>query len=207
MKKIEWTNAVFVKTATKEQEYPTIKNDRGNILPEVAVVGRSNVGKSTLLNSLFHTKTPLVRTSSTPGKTQHINFFTVDKAISFVDLPGYGFAKVPTSVRKEWGPMIQEYLNQRPSLHLILFLFDIRRTPSAEDLDLMEWIAKAGKGVILVLTKVDKVTESEKRQLTSQILKSFDIQDLHHLPFSAPKKIGRDVLIRMIQEAFSGEEV
>lgn len=205
MKKIEWSNAVFVKTAVEEQGYPTIKNDRGIILPEVAVVGRSNVGKSTLLNSLFRTKSPLVRTSSTPGKTQHINFFTVDKALSFVDLPGYGFAKVPLEVRKEWGPMIQGYLTARPSLHLILFLFDIRRTPAAEDLELMEWIAKAGKGVILVLTKVDKVTESEKQKCTDQILKSFDVPNLHTLHFSAPKKIGREPLVRMIQEAFNEE--
>lgn len=207
MKKIKWADAVFVKTAIKEQEYPTIKNEQGKILPEVAVVGRSNVGKSTLLNCLFRAKTPLVRTSSTPGKTQLLNFFTVDKTLSFVDLPGYGFAKVPISIRKEWGPMIQEYLNKRPSLNLILFLFDIRRTPASEDLNLMEWIAKAGKGVILVLTKVDKVTENEKHQMTAQILKGFDIPNLHYLHFSVPQKLGQEVLTRMIQEAFSGEEI
>jgi GTP-binding protein len=204
LKKIEWKNTIFVKTAVEEKEYPMVKNDRGDPLPEAAVVGRSNVGKSTLLNSLF--KTPLVRTSSTPGKTQHLNFFTVDKTLSFVDLPGYGFAKVPTQIRREWGPMILEYLNSRPSLQMILFLFDIRRTPAQEDLDLMEWIAKAGKGVILVLTKVDKVTENEKRKLTDQILKGFDVPGLHYLHFSAPKKIGREILVRMIHEAFSGEE-
>lgn len=187
----------------EEKEYPVIKNDRGIVLPEVAVVGRSNVGKSTLLNSLF--QAPLVRTSSTPGKTQHLNFFTVDKTLSFVDLPGYGFAKVPLAVRREWGPMIQMYLNGRESMQLILFLFDIRRIPGQEDLDLMEWIAKAGKGVILVLTKVDKVTENEKRKLTDQILKKFDTPGLHTLHFSAPKKIGREILVRMIHEAFSGD--
>jgi GTP-binding protein len=203
---MEWANSVFVKTATAINESPTIKNDRGTLLPEVAVVGRSNVGKSTLLNCLFHKKQLLAKTSSTPGKTQYLNFFTVDKTLSFVDLPGYGFAKVPLSIRKEWGPMIQEYLNARESLRLILFLFDIRRTPAQEDLDLMEWIAKAGKGVILVLTKVDKVTENEKRTLTASIVKTFDIPDLHYLHFSAPQKIGRDILIKMIHEAFFGEE-
>lgn len=201
MKKIDWSKSLFVKTAKEVSEFPTIKNDRGVLLPEVAVVGRSNVGKSTLLNSLFHTKT-LVRTSSTPGKTQHLNFFTVDKTFSFVDLPGYGFAKVPTAVRKEWGPMIQGYLNAREPLGLILFLFDIRRIPTEEDLDLMEWIAKAGKGVILVLTKVDKVTENEKRKSTDAILKKFNIPNLHYLHFSAPQKVGREILVRMIQEAF-----
>ena len=187
-----------------QENYPVIKNDRGALLPEVAVAGRSNVGKSTLLNSLF-TK-PLVRTSSTPGKTQHLNFFTVDKTLSFVDLPGYGFAKVPLAVRKEWGPMIQEYLNSRQPLGLILFLFDIRRTPVQEDLDLMEWIAKAGKGVILILTKVDKVSENEKQRLTSSILKTFDSPGLHYIHFSAPKNIGQKDLVHMIQDAFSGEQ-
>lgn len=205
MKKIEWTHSVFVKTAVEEKEYPKIKNDSGLMLPEIATVGRSNVGKSTLLNCLFNTKT-LVKTSATPGKTQHLQFFIVDKTLSFVDLPGYGFAKVPTSVRKEWGPMIQEYLNTRDSLGLILFLFDIRRTPGQEDFELMEWIARAGKGVILILTKVDKVTESQKRQLTDQILKGFGVPDIHYVHFSAPKKIGRDILVRMIHDAFSGEE-
>lgn len=200
MKKIEWTNPVFIKSSAHLKDYPSIKNDRGKLLPEIAVAGRSNVGKSTLLNSLFSKK--LVKTSSTPGKTQILNFFTINKTLSFVDLPGYGFAKVPMMIRRDWGPMIQEYLNSRESLQLLLFLFDIRRIPSQEDLDLMEWISKAGKGVILVLTKVDKVTENEKNKLTDQILNKFNISNLQYLHYSSPKNIGRETLVRMLTEAF-----
>ncbi len=203
LKKSDWTNAVFVTSAIKEP-FPILKDARRNQLPEVAVAGRSNVGKSTLLNDLFGSKT-LVKTSSIPGKTQLINFFTVNDKLSFVDLPGYGFAKVPMEVRKEWGPMIQGYLNDREPLKLILFLFDIRREPVEEDLRLMEWIANAEKGVILVLTKVDKLTENEKRAQTKKILDAFGVENLHHIHYSAPKHIGRDVLIHMLNEALSEE--
>lgn len=204
LKKTEWANAVFVTSAIKSP-FPVVKNAKREVLPEVAVAGRSNVGKSTLLNDLFASKN-LVKTSSIPGKTQLINFFTINDKLSFVDLPGYGFAKVPLEVRKEWGPMIQGYLNDRESLKLILFLFDIRREPVEEDLRLMEWIASAEKGVILVLTKVDKLTENEKRAQTKKILDSFGVENLHYIHYSAPKHVGRDVLIHMLNEALAEEE-
>lgn len=203
LKKSEWTNAVFVTSAVKAP-FPILKDLKRQTLPEVAVAGRSNVGKSTLLNDLFGSKA-LVRTSSIPGKTQLINFFSINNALSFVDLPGYGFAKVPLEVRKEWGPMIQGYLNDRESLKLILFLFDIRREPVEEDIRLMEWIANAEKGVILVLTKVDKLGENEKRAQTKKILDVFGVENLHYIHYSAPKHIGRDVLIHMLNEALSEE--
>lgn len=202
--KLDWTKPRFLKSANALAGYPLIKDDRGHFLQEVAVAGRSNVGKSTLLNDLFRAKN-LVKTSATPGKTQLLNFFTVDDLLSFVDLPGYGFAKVPLSVQKSWGPMIQEYLATRASLKLILFLFDIRRVPSEEDLELMEWIAKAGKGVILVLTKIDKVTLNEKNANTAKILKAFDVPNIHFVHYSAHKNVGRDVLIKLLNEAFSEE--
>lgn len=201
LKKSDWEKTEFV-TSRAQPEFPVIKNDSGEVLPEIAVAGRSNVGKSTLLNDLFCSKT-LVKTSSTPGKTQLLNFFTVNKKISFVDLPGYGFAKVPLEVRKEWGPMIQSYLTGRESLQLILFLFDIRRLPVEEDLQLMEWIAKAEKGVILILTKVDKLKANEKKAQTEKILKSFDVENLHYIHYSVPGKEGRDVLIHMLNEALT----
>lgn len=201
LKKADWADAVFVTSAVKAP-FPQIKEDSGKQCPEIAVAGRSNVGKSTLLNDLFCTKT-LVRTSSVPGKTQLINFFSIHKKLAFVDLPGYGFAKVPMEVRKAWGPMIQGYLNDRESLKMILFLFDIRRIPNEEDLHLMEWIAQAGKGVILVLTKVDKVKENEKKAQTAKILKAFDVENLHYIYYSAPKNIGRDSLIKMLNEALA----
>lgn len=201
LKKTDWENSTFV-TSRAKADFPSIKNDSGEILPEIAVAGRSNVGKSTLLNDLFCSKT-LVKTSSTPGKTQLLNFFTVNNKISFVDLPGYGFAKVPMEVRKEWGPMIQEYLTHRESLQLILFLFDIRRLPVDEDLHLMEWIAQANKGVILILTKADKLKANEKKSQTEKILTSFGVENLHYIHYSVPGKEGRNVLIHMLNEALS----
>lgn len=196
----EKKTARYIKTAVKPEQFPELKNKQGNLLPEIAVVGRSNVGKSSLLNDLFQVK-GLVKTSATPGKTQAVNFFVYDEALSFVDLPGYGFAQVPMSVRRKWGPMIQGYLSERPPLELLLFLFDIRRTPNAEDLELMEWIAKAEKGVILILTKVDKVTKNERVQRTKEILKAFDVPNLHVIHYSVPKQEGRLPLWKLIKEA------
>lgn len=192
----------FIKTCLDPKEFPEIKSIKGKILPEVAVVGKSNVGKSSLLNDLFQVK-GFVKTSSTPGKTQAVNFFAWDDAISFVDLPGYGYAQVPMAVRKQWGPMIQRYLNSRESLKLLLFLFDIRRTPTEEDRMLMEWIAQAEKGVILVLTKIDKVTRNEKDAMTKKILQAFDTENLHTIHYSVPKNEGREPLWKLIKEAMT----
>lgn len=196
----EKKSARYIKTAHDPKQFPELKNKQGALLKEIAVVGRSNVGKSSLLNDLFAVK-GLVKTSATPGKTQAVNFFVYDEALSFVDLPGYGFAQVPISVRRKWGPMIQGYLSARPPLELLLFLFDIRRTPNEEDLELMEWIAQAEKGVILILTKVDKVTRNERVQRTKEILKAFDIPNLHVIHYSVPKQEGRLPLWKLIKEA------
>lgn len=204
MKPFSFKNPKFIKTAIKPQQYPVLKDSQGQALPEIAVFGRSNVGKSSLLNDLFKSKN-LVKTSSKPGKTQCLNFFTLDEKLIFVDLPGYGFAEVPIEVRKNWGPMIQKYLEQRESLQLTLFLFDIRRVPVDEDLELMEWIAKSGKATILVLTKVDKVGRSELIRNTKRILTTFNCEGLHYVHYSVPKKVGRYPLIKMINDAFEEE--
>ena len=164
MKNYVFKNAKFVSSAVVPAKYPVLKDAKGRVLPEIAVAGRSNVGKSSLLNNLFQAK-GLVKTSSTPDKTQLLNFFTLNDALAFVDLPGYGYAAVPDAVRKEWGPMIQNYLSKRETLKVILFLFDIRRLPNQEDLQLLDWIVHHQKAMILVLTKVDKVTETKKWQI------------------------------------------
>ena len=194
------SNAKFITTAVKETGYPIIKGDTGELLPEIAVAGRSNVGKSSLLNHLFHAKN-LVKTSATPGKTQAINFFSVQEGIVFADLPGYGYAEVPPSVRKQWGPMVQKYLKNRNQLQLILFLFDIRRLPNAEDQEFLEWTAFHEKSVILVLTKVDKVTQNEKAANTKKILQKFGAENLHYVHYSVVKNQGQRELIRFINEA------
>lgn len=194
----------FITTAVAPKGYPVLRDLSGNILPEIAVAGRSNVGKSSLLNHLFHAK-GLVKTSSTPGKTQALNFFVVDDKLAFVDLPGYGYAKVPEGTRKKWGPMVQGYLKNRDSLKLILFLFDIRRMPNEEDKQFLEWAAHAQKAVILVLTKVDKVTTNEKKAHTKKILEAFDTENLHHVHYSVTKNIGNKELAQMIFEALEDE--
>lgn len=197
-------NARFITTAVDPEGYPVLKTPQGKSIVEIAVAGRSNVGKSSLLNHLFQIK-GLVKTSATPGKTQAINFFQTNECV-FVDLPGYGFANVPPAVRKKWGPMVQGYLSNREQLGLILFLFDIRRTPNEDDLQFLEWAARSDKALILVLTKVDKVNQSEKIRFTRQILQKFDCENLHYLYYSVTKNVGRNELLHMMFDALNSEE-
>jgi GTP-binding protein len=155
------TRAEFLTSATGPEGYP-----RGG-RPEVAFAGRSNVGKSSLINALLGRR-GLVKTSSTPGRTQLLNFFLVNERLVFVDLPGYGYARVPASVRATWGPMIERYLTARSELTGVVAILDIRRTPSGEDLALLDWLAAAGRPVVVVLTKADKLSGNERaRQYTA----------------------------------------
>lgn len=205
MSEITFRNASFVKTAVHPKDYPTLKDDQGRPLFEIAVAGRSNVGKSTLLNHLFKSKN-LVKTSSVPGKTQAINFFNLNNQVVFVDLPGYGYAKVPLEVRKHWGPMIQSYFEKRETLRLVLFLFDIRRMPNEDDYRLLEWAIFHELSLILVLTKTDKVKRNEKAANTKKILEAFALENLHYVHYSVLKNEGRDQLIGLIKEALKEEE-
>ncbi len=191
--KFQFQNAKFLTTAVKPRTFPTFSS-----LPEVAVVGRSNVGKSTLLNHLFKSKN-LVKTSSTPGKTQAINFFSVNETLIFADLPGYGYAKVPLNERKKWGELIESYLSERPNM--ILFLLDIRRTPNDDDLQMLDWIEASGIPAVLVITKVDKVKRSERARQTKQILSR--INNIPHVHYSAVKNEGRNQLIHQICEVLN----
>jgi GTP-binding protein len=204
MKRYTFKNAKFVTSAVHPKSFPILRTLQGGIMPEIAVVGRSNVGKSSLLNNLFKQQ-GLVKTSSTPGKTQMLNFFTLDEALAFVDLPGYGFANAPLSVRKQWGPMIKSYLENRESLKVILCLFDIRRTPGEEDLQMLELAARSQKATILVLTKVDKVGQNEKIYNTRHILNAFNAINLHYVHYSTTKNVGRKELIHMLCDALEDE--
>ncbi len=194
------SKAKFITTAMLPKHYPAILSEKGAPVPEVAVAGRSNVGKSSLLNHLFQTK-HLVKTSSTPGKTQAINFFLFGDRIGFADLPGYGYAKVSQETRKCWGPMIQTYLEKREPLQLILFLIDIRRIPNEDDLQFFDWIIASGKGMILVLTKVDKVTRNVKKANTDRILNGFSAANIHYVHYSTTKNLGRRELLAMVEDA------
>ncbi|HVF29835.1 MAG TPA: ribosome biogenesis GTP-binding protein YihA/YsxC [Pyrinomonadaceae bacterium] len=148
------TSAEFIKSAFAQKDWPT--DDR----PEIAFLGRSNVGKSSLINSLLLRK-GLARTSNTPGRTQSINFFLINESFYFVDLPGYGFAKVSKSMRSDWGKMAEDYLSERESLALSIQLIDSRHKPSELDLQLHEWLVYNEKDHIIAATKSDKLSSNE----------------------------------------------
>jgi GTP-binding protein len=152
------TQAEFVKSAMGPGDFPTDGR------PEVAFVGRSNVGKSSLLNTLLGRK-GLAKTSSTPGKTRTLNFFSVNNKYYFVDLPGYGFAKVPLRVKDEWGAALVDYLETRRPLRLVVLLVDGRREPSGLDQEMLELLESAKRPVLLVATKVDKLKQGERARL------------------------------------------
>lgn len=197
--------ARFIKTAILPKDYPLIRNQDGQLISlEVAVAGRSNVGKSSLLNDLFRVK-QLVKTSSTPGKTQALNFFIFEERLAFADLPGYGYAKVSQSVKKQWGPMVQTYLEKREHLKLILFLIDIRRIPNEDDLQFLDWVVHSQKAMILVLTKVDKVNRQERNNNTQKILEALGAGNIHYVYYSATKNQGRRELLAMIEDALKEE--
>ena len=152
--------------AVSSRQYPE------SACPELAFVGRSNVGKSSLINSLLNRK-KLVKTSQTPGKTQEINFFKVNGDFIFADLPGYGFARVPPAVQKRWKKMIEEYLLKRGSLLAVVFIIDMRRNPSPLDLDLKEWLEACDVDYILVGTKADKLSKSELKKQGIKLNKAY----------------------------------
>jgi GTP-binding protein len=150
------SSAEFIKSATAPEHYP-----RDGRL-EIAIMGRSNVGKSSLINSLLGVK-GLARTSSTPGRTQLINFFLINQAFYFVDLPGYGYARVPVAIKSEWGPMIEKYLASRENLVLSIAIIDARHGPTKLDLMLKAWLETNEQPFIVVATKADKLSSNKLR--------------------------------------------
>lgn len=178
-------SATFVKSAVRPVDYPVSE------LPEIAFAGRSNVGKSTMINTLVNRK-GLVKTSRTPGRTQLLNFFNINDTFMLVDLPGYGFAKVPIAVKKSWGSMVQEYLKQRTNLKAVVLLFDIRRVPQGEDLQLLDWLEEWQVPTIPVLTKLDKVSRNNRRKQITPILEATGLSAEDFSLFSALSKEGRD---------------
>jgi GTP-binding protein len=188
------TSAEFVTSAVKPAQYPEPD------FPEIAFAGRSNVGKSSLINKLVN-RLRLVKTSNTPGRTQLINFFLVNGRLSLVDLPGYGYAKVPMAIKKKWGPMVERYLEQRTCLQAVVLLIDLRRTPKVEEFNLMDWLRQYRIPTILVLTKADKLSKSKQnsqRQIAAQTL-GVAAQEL--ILFSAKTGLGKDTVWRQIEQA------
>ena len=169
-------------------------------LPEIAFVGRSNVGKSSLINCMINRKS-LARTSQTPGKTRTINFYNVEDMVYFVDLPGYGYAKAPRSEIQKWGQMIEKYLLNRQELCAIIMLVDIRHNPSENDLQMYEWLRHYGYDIIIAATKHDKLKRSQVGAAISAINKGLGISKGDVLiPFSSETREGRDALWGVIKE-------
>ena len=151
---------MIIRSATFVTSAPSLSACPASDLPEIAFAGRSNVGKSSLINTLLNRK-GLVRTSATPGRTQMLNFFAINDVLHFVDLPGYGFARAPKAVRERWQPMIRGYLGGRDNLRAVVWLLDARRDPSDEDLHFLDWLEEAERPTIPVVTKVDKLSRNE----------------------------------------------
>lgn len=186
-------SAEFVLSAREPAHYPPAS------LPEVAFAGRSNVGKSSLINALLNRK-GLARTSNTPGRTQEINFFRVNDRFNFVDLPGYGYAKVPEAIRRQWGPMVETYLRERGTLHLVLLILDVRRDPSPEDQQLIRWLSFYRVPFLLILTKRDKVSNNAFAQQRSRIAAKMALPpETPLMAFSARTGAGKEALWREIR--------
>lgn len=188
------TSTEFIKSAVDPSQYPD------DLLPEVAFVGRSNVGKSSLINVLVNRKR-LARTSNTPGRTQLVNFFVINKNLSFVDLPGYGYAKVPVSVKRGWKAMVEGYLEGRKNLRLVVMILDIRRKPSENDDQLIQWLRSNNIKIVFVLTKTDKFSRGQvnisRRKIGEHLGVSYD----ELVPFSARTRYSKDDLWRVIEDS------
>ena len=193
-------SAQFVTSAAKPDQYPIADQ------PEVAFAGRSNVGKSSLINTLVNRKS-LVKTSSTPGRTQLINFFIVNQALMLVDLPGYGYAKVPLAVKRQWGPMVETYLAKRTSLRAVVLLMDLRRSPGIEERNFLEWLAHYRIAVIPVLTKADKLSKSKQYNQRRAIVQALGLKDDSPILFSAKTRQGKDRLWCRIESLLEGPDV
>ena len=177
-----------------------------NDLPEIAFAGKSNVGKSSLINGLLNRKS-LARTSAQPGKTQTINFYNVNKNLYFVDLPGYGYAKVSVEIRAKWGKMIERYLHNSPQLKKVFLLIDIRHVPSENDCMMYDWIVDNGYEPVIICTKLDKIKRSQVQKNLKLIREKLDlVPGTTMIPFSAQTKQGRDEIWNLIEETLAQEQ-
>ena len=188
------TSAEFIKSGFEERDW------LHDPLPEIAFLGRSNVGKSSLINSLLGVK-GLARTSRTPGRTQALNFFLINKRFRFVDLPGYGYARVPKNMRAGWGEMASNYLAKRDLLVLSIQIVDSRHEPTTLDLQLDEWLAANAKPRVVVATKSDKLSQNELRKSIERARRVLTAERV--IAYSAMTGRGREEVWRTIEEAVS----
>ena len=188
------TSAQFLLSAMAPKYYPK------DGFPEFAFVGRSNVGKSTLMNTLLGRK-GLAKTSSTPGKTQTVNFFDINGKIFFVDLPGYGYAKVPKTMKRKWNLVMGEYLRSRETLRLVVQLVDARHGPTDKDLEMLSLLDEAQVPTLIVATKIDKLKRGQRKKNLDQIRKKLGLdEDALIIPFSGVTKEGKREIWRIIDD-------
>lgn len=174
--------------------------------PEIAFAGKSNVGKSSLINALMNRKS-LARTSAQPGKTQTINFYNVNDVMYLVDLPGYGYAKVSQSEKEKWGKMIENYLHESKQLKAVFLLIDIRHEPSANDKQMYDWISYQGYDPIIIATKLDKINRSQVQKQVKLIKNKLQVKPgTLILPFSAQTKQGREEIWEVMDSFVLSEE-
>ena len=174
-----------------------------NILPEIAFAGKSNVGKSSLINGLLNRKS-LARTSSQPGKTQTINFYNVNKQLYFVDLPGYGYAAVSQEIRAKWGKMIERYLNTSKVIKKVFLLIDIRHEPSENDCIMYNWIVENGYEQVIIATKLDKIKRSQVQKHIKMIKQKIrPVEGTTIIPFSSQSKQGREEIWQLIEDTIA----
>ncbi len=194
MKRLLFQQGTFELSAADKSQFPA------SSLPEIALIGRSNVGKSSLINHLLKMK-KLAKVSNTPGKTQLINFFTIDNILTMVDLPGYGYAKVSKSMREDWGGLIEDYLHTRKDLQLLLVLLDLNRTPNDDDLAFFEWARHFKKPLLIVFTKCDKLNQKQRHSQIQKNLEALGPSNvLPYVLYSIKDGKARSALIQKIQE-------
>jgi len=194
---MEFIDAKFLTTAVKPEQYPD------TFIPEIAFVGRSNVGKSSLINCLTN-RNKLARTSSSPGKTATINFYDIAGKYRLVDLPGYGYAKVSKSEQERWAKMINTYLSDRYNLVQVIQLVDARHKPTADDITMIDWIRRFGYNPVVVATKLDKLKKSQIEENLTVIYDMLSLDDNSILfPFSSETREGKDDVLDFIEDICS----
>lgn len=192
VKKLKINNPEYISSAVNAKDYPF------HYLPEIALAGRSNVGKSSLINKVVNRK-KMAFTSSKPGKTQTINFYQIDNYFYFVDLPGYGFAKVSKAEKEEWGRMIEGYLLNRSNLEAILLVIDARHKPTKDDIQMFNWIVQMNMPALVVATKIDKIKKSQRKKQEKLIKNTLGINQFTPFTFfSAETGEGKNEVFKFI---------
>ena len=187
-------NPKFEVSAVKESQYPT------NGLPEIVLVGKSNVGKSSFINTMINRK-KLARTSSEPGKTRQLNFYNIDNSFYFVDLPGYGYSKMSKQEQIKVGEFIEHYLSSRKEIALIIFLVDIRHDPTSNDFLMYDYVIRSGLPCIILANKADKIAKTKVDDYVKNIQKQLNpIGDITTLPFSSERKVYSDEVWKIIEQ-------